>query len=283
MNKKVREVLETIVDRFRSGDIPQAVAIASFPIPEIPCSRWSLMNRTLMFLSGTADARGYQQWRQANRWVRKGAKAVYILVPYIKRFEDKDDGEEQQRLAGFMCRPVFRLEDTDGEALDYEQLELPELPLLERAEGWGISVRAVPGNYRYQGYYSPDRHEIALASPDESVFFHELSHASHEKIKGSLKTGQDALQEIVAELSAQALCAMVGKRSEDTVGNSYRYIESYAEKLGLSPHLACLRVMSDTEKVLGLILGNRQEGHPHATCADRENSVSAAVMRAPGS
>ena len=37
-------------------------------------------------------------------------------------------------------------------------------------------------------------------------------------------------------------------------GQQYRYIQSYAEKLKLSPQAACLRVMSETEKVLNLIL-----------------------------
>ena len=58
----------------------------------------------------------------------------------------------------------------------------------------------------------------------------------------------------MAELSAQTLCALVGKQAKDTFGNSYRYIERYAEKAKLSPHSACLRVMSQTEKVLKLIL-----------------------------
>jgi antirestriction protein ArdC len=88
------------------------------------------------------------------------------------------------------------------------------------------------------------------------TFFHELSHAAHEKLKGKLKTGHDSLQEIVAELSAQALCRLVGRKNVDTTGNSYQYIESYAAKLDMSPHTACLRVLSDTEKVLKLILPN---------------------------
>ena len=74
-----------------------------------------------------------------------------------------------------------------------KSLELPDFPLIERAEEWGISVKAVPGNYRYYGYYQPGRNEIALATPEESVFFHELAHAAHEKVKGALKPGQDPL------------------------------------------------------------------------------------------
>jgi hypothetical protein len=153
-----------------------------------------------------------------------------------------------------MCKPVFRFEDTEGESLEYEKLELPDFPLLERADEFGVSVKAIPGNYRYYGYFRPGTKEIALATPEETVFFHELAHAAHEKVKGTIKAGQDPLQEIVAELSAQALCRIVGMQARDTTGNSYRYIERYAEKIKLSAQAACLKVMSETEKVLNLIL-----------------------------
>ena len=134
-----------------------------------------------MFLSGTADARGYAQWRQVNRYVRKGAKAIYILVPRImKRKIETEDGEDEEQeeeiLTGFLARPVFRVEDTDGEPLDYQKIDLPELPLMDRAQEWGISVKTIPGNYRYYGYFSQDRMEIGLATKEEAVFFHELAH-----------------------------------------------------------------------------------------------------------
>jgi len=154
--------------------------------------------------------------------------------------------------------PVFRVEDTVGEPLEYEQLVLPRFPFIELAEAWNISVKAVPGNYSFYGFYSPEQKQIGLATPEEGTFFHELAHAAHERVCGKLKHGQDAIQEIVAELSAAVLCRMVGKEL-DTLGNSYRYIKRYAEKLSLSPHQACLKVMCDTEKVLGLILDSGYE------------------------
>jgi hypothetical protein len=172
------------------------------------------------------------------------------LVPRIVKTENEENGEVEHFLRGFMCKPVFRVEDTGGESLDYEQIELPNLPLMEKAKEWGISVKAIPGNYRYYGYYSSDRKEIALATPEESVFFHELAHAAHEKVNGSLKCGQDPIQEIVAELSAAVLCRMVGKRQDHSLGNSYRYIQRYAADLNLTIHIACLKVMSETETVL---------------------------------
>ena len=68
MNDKVKQTLQNILDQFKTGDIPQAVAVSMFPIPDLPCSKWSLLNRTLVLLSGTMDARGYRQWQHADRF-----------------------------------------------------------------------------------------------------------------------------------------------------------------------------------------------------------------------
>lgn len=209
-----------------------------------------------MFLSGTADARGFRQWNDVNRYVKKGAKAIYILVPRIeKRKIETDDGddEEQEILRGFLAKPVFRVEDTEGDPLDYHHIKLPELPLIETAQEWGISVKAVPGNYRYYGYFSQARKEIGLASKDETVFFHELAHAAHFRIRGKTESRDNWKDEIIAELVAAVLCKMVGKSSR-YLGNNYKYIQHYAEKQNLSPVKACLKVIRDVEMVLDLIL-----------------------------
>lgn len=255
MNDNVKIVLNMIVEQFKSGQIVEPVAYAMFPIANIPSARWSLLNRTLMFLGGTADARGYQQWNKSKRRVIKGAKAIHILVPYMRKVDRAN--EEQMAIKGFGLMPVFKFEDTEGEPLAYQQIELPELPLKERAEAWGINVKAVPGNFMFCGYFNSRKKEIGLATPEEKTFFHELAHAAHERYLGApLKGEQDAIQEIVAELSAAALCRLVGKTHSDSLGNSYLYIERYAKDIQLTVHAACTKVLTDTEKVLALILGN---------------------------
>jgi hypothetical protein len=253
MNDKVKQTLNAVLERFENGDIPQAVAYAMFPFSDLPSARWSLLNRTIMMVSGTCDARGFRQWQQAKRFVKKGAKALYILIPLIRKVEE--DGLETSATYGFGGQAVFRVEDTEGDPLQYQQLDIGSLPLIERAEQWGISVKAVPGDYQYAGYYAFHRKEICLATEDECVFSYEHSHAAHEKVLGSLKSGQDPLQEIVAELASQCLCRMVGKTGDKFLGTSFRYIERYATQLNMSPYKACMRVIGDTEKVLTLILG----------------------------
>jgi hypothetical protein len=257
MTGKVQEVLNDLIRCFESGNIPEAIAYSFFPVPDLPSAKWSLLNRMLVLLSGTQDARGYRQWLEAKRHVRKKARAIYILVPRFVQAEN-EAGETEKMLAGFLARPVFRVEDTEGEPLTYQQeIEISKLPLIEKAQEWGISVKAVPGNHHYHGYFSKGRMEIGLATREEVVFFHELAHAAHSKVKGKRKT-QKWQDEVVAELAAAALCRMAGRTSR-FLGNNYRYISHYARQANLSPIRACLQVVGDVEKVLGLILCDQKE------------------------
>jgi antirestriction protein ArdC len=257
MNEKVRQALQSIVKSFENGDIPEVIAYSTFPIPNIPAAKWSLLNRMLMLIAGTSDARGFRQWQEVGRHVKKGAKAFAILAPRFIKKQPDDDNEKEEKilLAGFLAVPVFRVEDTEGKPLDYQQIELPKLPLMEVAQRWGISVKAIPGNYLYTGCFSQERKEIALATKEETIFFHELAHAAHQRILGELQKGQDWRQEIVAELAAAVLCKIVGKSSQH-LGNHYQYVERYAKEASLTPWQGCMRVMSEVEKVLNLILEN---------------------------
>ena len=249
---KVKEVLNTVLTKFESGDIPAAVALICFPVIDMPMNKWSLLNRLIVFFSGSQDVRGIRQWEKIGRSPIKGSKAIHILAPMLKKKEDENG--EKQVISGFMLVPVFRFEDTEGEVVEYPELNVPEFPFMERAKQWGISVNAISGNSYCYGAYSQTQKEIVLASPEESVFFHELCHSAHHRINGSLKAGQDWKQEIVAELGAIVLCKLVGKEPDKALGNGYSYISRYAEGAGLPPLTAMVKVLADTEKVLTLIM-----------------------------
>lgn len=259
-NDKVKNVLDQILHAFESGQIPEAIKIVTFPMIDVQCSHWSFNNRLILFLNGTNDARGFHGWKEVNRSVIKGAKAIYILVPCFKKKVNEDTGDEERYLTYFKTAPVFRVEDTEGAPLSYEEIELPPLPLIERAKEWVINVKAVAGNTRYYGYYASTRKEIGLASPEESVFFHELAHAAHERVVGSLRDRDKSLKEIVAELSSISLCKIAGKTADATLGNSYQYIAHYASKLKMNPHKACLKVLAEVEQVINLIIYNDVNG-----------------------
>lgn len=273
---RVKETLNTIVKKFEEGDVPEAVALTCFPLIDVPMSRWSLLNRLIVFFSGSKDARGFRQWNQIGRYPKKGSKAIYIFAPIIvKKGQEQENNSEAQEetpktLSGFTLVPVFRLEDTNGKPLEYPDLSIPAFPLIKRAEEWGINITAVSGNSYSYGAYSQKRKEIILASPEESVFFHELCHSAHHRIKGKLIAGQDWGQEIVAELGAVALCKLVGKEPDKALGNGYRYIAKYAEDARLSVISAIMRVLSDTEEVLNLILKGGDSNAIQTDCRPME-------------
>ncbi|MEW6657398.1 MAG: antirestriction protein [Thermodesulfobacteriota bacterium] len=270
-----QDALSGILHEFQRGTIPEAIALALFTAADIPSAKWSLLNRLLMVLAGTGDARGIRQWNQVGRRVKKGARAFRIFAPrFIKvkssqklsmSTEDEDqepaataDTKEKKRIVGFLLIPVFRVEDTEGEPLSYEEaLEIPDLPLMEVARAWGLEVKAIPGNGRIYGCFSASAGRISLASPEEKVFFHELAHAAHSR-SGLLQDSARWQREMVAELSAAVLCRVCDRQPEENLGESFGYLQGQAEKAGLTVVQACLSVLSEVETILNLVFSAAQ-------------------------
>ena len=256
---KAQVQLDALLEGFRTGEVEKAIAktmIPRHPDDVRPCDAWSLSNRVMCWLSGTADARGYRQWQEAGRHVKKGSKAVYILAPNTKTITDTDHGEEVKRqiITGFRAVPVFRLEDTDGDTLpafDYEPPAPP--PLADVAERLEVPVQYLgrPDTGAY-GSYRIDRDAITLFTHNHQTFWHELAHAAHRRVLAQrgdeLKGGQRPTQEAVAELSAAVLSRLYDAPND---GYSYDYLKGYS---GGDPHRLALKVVSDVEKVLALIL-----------------------------
>ena len=253
-SEKAKECLQRIVDLFKAGNIPKALAVATIPPQaDIPSAKWSLSNRILQFLADTSDARGFRQWQKADRKVKKGSKAFCILGPNSRVIKETDAaGTESDKviITGFHAIPVFRAEDTDGEPLPYEPATPP--PLADVAEQFGLSVSYQTFASKYYGYYQGGAKRIVLATHEPAVFFHELAHAAHERIEGQLTGGQIPSQEIVAELTAATLAQMYCP--EANLGFSYKYVKGYAEKSKKTIERACLAVINTVGKVLDEIL-----------------------------
>ncbi len=184
MKEKIKQVLDGILERFKSGDIPEAVAYSMYPMADdIPSAKWSLLNRILMFVAGTSDARGYKQWLSVNRYVKRGSKCFHILVPYIRKIEDEETGEEKETLVGFMSRPVFRYEDTDGEPLDSAELRILEvlLQLLQIDVPLGVSSLLI-GAPRFLDELGLVRHRCLRSLPAQGQGQVATPNAPHDLI-----------------------------------------------------------------------------------------------------
>lgn len=261
---RVSEACNKLIEMFRTGDIPEAIARTTIQAQagEQPSNKWSLGNQLLMILSGTTDARGFKQWGEVGRNVKKGAKAFYILGPRTKTIKEKNEktGEEVKKviLTGFVGIPVFKYEDTEGEEIerpDYTPSELP--PLIEVANRFNINVKYGPFTKRFYGYFRPATNNIMLCTHDIKTFFHELGHAIHNTIR-PLKGGQDPDQEIVAETVAAVLCQIYGY--DGYIYHGYNYISSYANSNNAAGTVkAIMRVMSDVQKVIEIILSSADD------------------------
>jgi len=233
-----REIAESIVEQFKSGNIIAPLSQVFFQNPDLPSANYSVGNKLLIALTAMfrgvnyTGAGGFKFWQEKNRHVRKGEKAIYILAPLLgKREEEQENGEKKtvSYIYGFKSIPVFAMEQTEGEPLagqDDREEFIKNLPFREVAEAWGISVGV---DYRPNalGYYSPSAQLIGLAVKNLSTWAHELTHAADDRLH-KLSFGQVKEEEIVAELGGAILLTLIGDTYSADIGGCWNYISSYA-------------------------------------------------------
>lgn len=253
LSTKAQTSLNRVIEKFQAGDLSPITNAARLRLPEeAPASKWSFNNRVLAFAqTETLDCRGFRQWQQVGRNVKKGSVAAFILRP--KNIKKKDEnGEEKVICIGFASIAVFGIGDTEGEddLKDYAPAALP--PLADVAQRMGVSMTYLP--------LPPDRladvdhkgENIRLGTTDQAAFFHELAHAAHAKIDGPLKGGQNSEQETIAEFTAAVISELYGV---DHSGNAWKYIRNYAP----DPLTAIMKVTAKVGQVLELLLSEIKE------------------------
>jgi hypothetical protein len=133
---KAEETAGRILEAFNHPETLPASLAQVFIKRNVPSDTWSWHNRLLCVFQGTTDARGFNQWIDAGRHVKKGSRAISILAPVLVKSEQKDQDSEKNsktyHLVGFKSIPVFRMEDTDGAELPENQF-VEKLPLVEVA------------------------------------------------------------------------------------------------------------------------------------------------------
>ncbi len=271
--KHTHEVATRIIRAFRHPEnLPKALApIFIHRKDDVPCRRWSWHNQLLCAIAGTDDARGYEQWRKAERFVKRGGKAFWILAPCVKKVTEETDDEDEAEhtiVYGFRSVPVFRVEDTDGKPLSidrtYDQWIL-NLPLRDVAESWGINV----GTYSHSanqplGYFRTGTRgsAIMLGTENLSTWMHELVHAADHRLIG--QSDKRWCKEIVAELGSAVLLECLGQTREADLGGAYEYIQHYACQNQVPMVKACMQTLERVCRCVELILDTaEQEGAPN--------------------
>jgi hypothetical protein len=195
---------------------------------------------------------GYNAWLRMHRYVKRGERAIKIIVPMTKKIET-EDGEEERKLI-FGTGNVFDISQTDGEPLP--EVAVPTLegdegaPLFTRlselAQAEQLTVRTVTPDAMptdtMMGYYEKDQRAIFIreAAPLQMVktLAHELGHhfAGHAR--------SDPESETAAEAIAYVVCAHFGL---DTGERSFPYIATWAQdKKVLQQALTTIQKVSAT-------------------------------------
>ena len=113
LSKKAQQSLDKVLSQFKSGDLSPITTVARIQLSkDAPATHWSLSNRILAFSqSGELDCRGYRQWEQVDRKVKKGERSVYILRPIIVKRDDQKITKKSKRSPAlvFLLYPSFQL------------------------------------------------------------------------------------------------------------------------------------------------------------------------------
>jgi len=267
---KAEQVANSILSAFESGDIPsklQTVFIRRND--DIPCRYWSWNNQLLTAFKNTNDARGFRQWQDVGRKVKKGAKAFFILGPCKakKIVIDPETGKEKDGffIYGFKSIPVFRIEDTEiFDAEKWEKHSKPDsdnqqfiqsLPFVDVANKWGLKVETFNGkNKNYLGFYVRGQ-QLAIGTKNLATWAHELVHAADDK-NNNLVTGfgQIKSNEIVAEFGGAILLKLINQDYEADLGGAWEYIQSYSNHDKNKAIKLCLNLLDRTCNAVSKIL-----------------------------
>lgn len=256
---KAQQVATEILEAFEAGVVPAALACAFVHLPpaDSPMRRWSARNRFIAALWGHRDARGFRQWKEVGRTVKRGARAFYILGPcaVIAKQDDPDRGIEEGDtiLTGFRALPVFGLSQTEGEPLPWAEEErrfFDTRPLVEVARSWNLDLRVDPPEARRRGSYHHDANggiAITVATDSLNTWAHELVHAADHRL-GTLtrRHGQQLDNETVANLGAATLLECLGYARASDRGKSYRSLQRYAQEHDCDLWSLCSQLLDRT-------------------------------------
>lgn len=233
---------------------PKLCSGSAIGLPHNPVGRYGYRGINILSLWASQQEMNYatpewatfKQWQAAGAQVRKGEKGT--LTVFFKAMDAgsaHSDNDDQQPRRHFIAKAayVFNVAQVDG----YEPLAPPTLTPIERhvaADAFIQSSAAIIRHDSHHACYIPSRDEIHL--PPEGTFFdaqgyygvalHELVHwTGHpdrcaRDFRNRFGSEAYAAEELIAELGAAFLCALLGISPEPRIDHA-RYIESWLKIL----------------------------------------------------
>ncbi|MCU4685342.1 ArdC-like ssDNA-binding domain-containing protein [Lactiplantibacillus paraplantarum] len=217
---------------------------------------------------------GFKQWQTAfNRTVNRGAKAIRIAAPIIKKLTPAEqkrlDTTDERAIVGYRYLPVFDVSQTSGEPVlsskdfvkenlaDHQNVTslynafkdyLNQQPDLKVSE---VPLATLNGA---KGYFQPSTNEIVIGGdePDNALklktLYHEYAHSQLHGLKSAFKDRPRAYQETQAEAVAYVAMQNIGV---DTSNYSLGYVATWAKDKAVI-HSALSEIQQVSNKVIEL-------------------------------
>lgn len=190
----------------------------------------------------------YKQWKEQGAQVKKGEKGTRVVFWKALDVEPEGDDEEQNIRMFAKWTTVFNAAQVEGYTGKAVAPVMGGGECIEEAEQFVAATGADIRRDDLRAYYRPAEDYIAL--PDKTVFtdtatstatecyystlLHELTHwsgAAHRLDRSqSGKRSDYAFEELIAELGAAMMCAMLGITSE-TRADHAQYIDGWLKAL----------------------------------------------------
>lgn len=168
---------------------------------------------------------GFKQWQTAfNRTVNRGAKAIRIAAPIIKKLTPAEqkrlDTTDERAIVGYRYLPVFDVSQTSGEPVlsskDFVKENLADhqnvtslynafKDYLNQQTDLKVSEVPLATLNGAKGYFQPSTNEIVIGGdePDNALklktLYHEYAHSQLHGLKSAFKDRPRAYQETQAE------------------------------------------------------------------------------------
>ncbi|MEH6908243.1 ArdC-like ssDNA-binding domain-containing protein [Neobacillus drentensis] len=207
---------------------------------------YSFNNTILIYMQSPQATlvKGFNEWKKDGRFVKKGAKAIKILAPLIrKKKEDNSKNQEgKKEIYGFRYVNIFDVSSTEGK-------ELPDADAVKKLKGGGeweksllkewIEKIEIPVRFEdtgeANGYFHLVNNYIAIHEERDTTqqlktliheYAHYLLHAKGAKFEKEGKRMKEAQAEAVAYV-------VMNRFGYDTGQYSFGYIAGWSRDLNI--------------------------------------------------
>lgn len=271
-------VTNKIIEQLENGVVPWHKpwnGLTNGAFNRVSKKQYSLLNQ--MLLKHDGEYATFKQWNELGGKIKKGEKAEIVVFWKMIKVKDTDGyGDEVEKTIPILKHfNVFHISQVEGvkpiatEENVHEPIEEAERVISDYVSREGIELNEVVGN---EAYYSPMTDRIVVPSKKQyedineyySTAYHEMVHSTgnskrlnrfdEETTIAPFGSEDYSKEELVAEIGASFLMSHVGIDTEETLGNSAAYINSWLNVLK-GDNKFIVSAASRAEKAAKYILG----------------------------